>query len=122
MIHGGYRHLPVVDGDDVVGVISIRDLVQVVVEDSAPRVRERHRRVHAPSSGAPVARGHRHVGHRAFGEGSFIVCSGRIARRDEYFALLREAIDASGGREFKNTGDGLFVAFTSASAACRVRC
>ena len=37
--------------------------------------------------------------------------------REEYFALLREAIDASGGREFKNTGDGLFVAFSSASAA-----
>jgi class 3 adenylate cyclase len=37
--------------------------------------------------------------------------------RDEYFALLREAIDASGGREFKNTGDGLMVAFSSASAA-----
>ena len=31
--------------------------------------------------------------------------------RDEYFALLREAIAASGGTEFKNTGDGLFVAF-----------
>src|SRR6476659_9492049 len=30
--------------------------------------------------------------------------------RDEYFALLRDAIDASGGRAFKNTGDGLFVA------------
>ena len=36
---------------------------------------------------------------------------------DEYFGLLREAIAASGGREFKNTGDGLFVAFSSASAA-----
>ena len=44
--------------------------------------------------------------------------------RDEYFALLREAIDACGGREFKNTGDGLMVAFASASAAvgCAVLC
>ena len=37
--------------------------------------------------------------------------------RDEHFAVLREAITASGGREFKDTGDGLVVAFTSASAA-----
>ena len=37
--------------------------------------------------------------------------------REQFFDLLREAIDASGGREFKNTGDGLMVAFSSASAA-----
>jgi class 3 adenylate cyclase/tetratricopeptide (TPR) repeat protein len=37
--------------------------------------------------------------------------------RDEHFDLLREAIAASGGREVKNTGDGLVVAFSSASAA-----
>jgi hypothetical protein len=39
--------------------------------------------------------------------------------REEYFALLREAVEASGGKEFKNTGDGLMVAFTSASAAVK---
>ena len=39
--------------------------------------------------------------------------------RDEYFGLLREAIATSGGHEFKNTGDGLFVAFSSASAAVK---
>ncbi len=39
--------------------------------------------------------------------------------RDEHFALLREAVETSGGREVKSTGDGLMVAFGSASAAVR---
>ena len=39
--------------------------------------------------------------------------------REEHFALLREAIAAHEGREGKNTGDGLMVAFSSASAAVR---
>ncbi len=35
---------------------------------------------------------------------------------DEHFELLRDAIASAGGREVKNTGDGLMVAFPSASA------
>src|SRR3989449_9333070 len=37
--------------------------------------------------------------------------------REEHFALLRGAIDEAGGRETKNTGDGLIAAFDSASQA-----
>src|SRR5438552_8276469 len=37
--------------------------------------------------------------------------------RGEHFGLLREAIGSCGGREVKSTGDGLMVAFSSASAA-----
>ena len=37
MIHGGFRHLPVVQGTAVVGMISIRDLVRLTVDDEAPR-------------------------------------------------------------------------------------
>ena len=37
MIHGGFRHLPVVDGNVPVGIVSIRDLMRVVVDDESPR-------------------------------------------------------------------------------------
>ena len=37
--------------------------------------------------------------------------------RVEYFGLLRGAIDEAGGREVKNTGDGLIAVFDSAAAA-----
>ena len=37
MIHGGFRHLPVVDGGELVGILSLRDLMRVVLQDSAPR-------------------------------------------------------------------------------------
>jgi class 3 adenylate cyclase len=37
--------------------------------------------------------------------------------RDEHFDVLREAIRAWGGHEFRSTGDGMMVAFKSASAA-----
>ena len=37
MIHGGYRHLPVVEGGRVVGIVSIRDLMRVALDDRTPR-------------------------------------------------------------------------------------
>ena len=37
MIHGGFRHLPVIDGGQVVGIVSIRDLMKVALDDRSPR-------------------------------------------------------------------------------------
>jgi CBS domain-containing protein len=37
MIHGGFRHMPLVEGERVVGVLSIRDLMRVVLDNAAPR-------------------------------------------------------------------------------------
>jgi class 3 adenylate cyclase/tetratricopeptide (TPR) repeat protein len=37
--------------------------------------------------------------------------------RDEHFTLIRAAVEETGGRETKNTGDGLIAAFHSASSA-----
>ena len=37
MIHGGFRHLPLMDGEEVVGMLSIRDLMRIVLDDAAPR-------------------------------------------------------------------------------------
>jgi CBS domain-containing protein len=38
MIHGGFRHLPVVDeAGRPIGIVSIRDLMRVTVDDETPR-------------------------------------------------------------------------------------
>ena len=37
MLHGGFRHLPVLDGDKAVGILSIRDLMRLVIDDEAPK-------------------------------------------------------------------------------------
>jgi CBS domain-containing protein len=37
MIHGGFRHLPVVDAGAPVGIVSIRDLMRVALDDVSPR-------------------------------------------------------------------------------------
>ena len=37
MIHGGFRHLPVIENRKVVGIVSIRDLMKVALDDRSPR-------------------------------------------------------------------------------------
>jgi CBS domain-containing protein len=37
MIHGGFRHLPVLEGGRIVGIVSIRDLMRITLDDQSPR-------------------------------------------------------------------------------------
>lgn len=37
MIHGGFRHLPVVEDGVAIGIISIRDLMRLHLDDVSPR-------------------------------------------------------------------------------------
>ena len=37
MIHGGFRHLPVLEGGRIVGIVSIRDLMRISLDDQSPR-------------------------------------------------------------------------------------
>ena len=37
MLHGGFRHLPVVDDGKPIGILSIRDLMRLALDDEAPR-------------------------------------------------------------------------------------
>lgn len=37
MNHGGFRHLPVTEGERLVGIISVRDLLRAGVQDATPR-------------------------------------------------------------------------------------
>ena len=37
MIHGGFRHLPVIEGERPIGIVSIRDLMRITMDDESPR-------------------------------------------------------------------------------------
>jgi CBS domain-containing protein len=37
MIHGGFRHLPVLDEGGLAGILSIRDVMRVALQDMSPR-------------------------------------------------------------------------------------
>ena len=37
MYQGGFRHLPVVDGEELVGIVSVRDVLRVGAQDASPR-------------------------------------------------------------------------------------
>jgi CBS domain-containing protein len=37
MLQGGYRHLPVLEGATPIGIVSIRDLMRLTIDDAALR-------------------------------------------------------------------------------------
>jgi CBS domain-containing protein len=37
MLHSGFRHLPVLDGGKPIGILSIRDLMRLAIDDESPR-------------------------------------------------------------------------------------
>jgi CBS domain-containing protein len=51
MSRRGYRHLPVVDGDRVVGMVSVRDLYAAVLEQVEGDIRELDAFIHGPGYG-----------------------------------------------------------------------
>jgi CBS domain-containing protein len=51
MRSGGYRHLPVVDGTTVVGMVSVRDLYSAVLGEAEDDIRELDSFIHGPGYG-----------------------------------------------------------------------
>lgn len=51
MVRGGYRHLPVVDGGAVVGMVSMRDLYAAVLGQLDGDIRELDAFIHGPGYG-----------------------------------------------------------------------
>ena len=51
MSRGGYRHLPVVDGTTVVGMVSVRDLYSAALGEAEEDIRELDSFIHGPGYG-----------------------------------------------------------------------
>lgn len=51
MSRRGFRHLPVVDGDRVVGIVSVRDLYNAVLDQVEGDIRELDAFIHGPGYG-----------------------------------------------------------------------
>jgi CBS domain-containing protein len=51
MSRGGYRHLPVLDGSTVVGMVSVRDLYNAALDQAEDDIRELDAFIHGPGYG-----------------------------------------------------------------------